>query len=328
VKYRPWGPIDWALSVGTAQQWRFIGALGTEERSLCSWSYFRGKELLTSELLVQVADVESVKYAQRIRDALNQRRAEFGSRGGAAGSIRELPLMAELFRIQEFAKLADDGSASIIFDITSLPKRFFFVVLRRLALSTSVKNLVVTYTSPAAYAEDGPLYENTQSWQTLPGFAGTSDDPEMWVVSIGFLVESLSSHLGANFTRPVKLLMPFPSPLGSLRRMWKSVESLQQNHPAQPFAEHRVDGLDMSAAFDRIGVLCRDARDRVAFAPFGPKPISAAMCLHSLYSHAAIHYAQPTIYHPDYSTGVLDGDAARAVVGYWIKHDGEMLYTA
>jgi hypothetical protein len=326
MKFRPWGAVDWVLSLGVAQRWRFIGALGTEERSLCGWSYLRTNGLTASELFLEVGDVESVKYAQRTRNALAARKSELVAHGGSLTAVRALPLMSELFRIQRFAKEADDGSDSVVLDITSFPKKFFFTILRQLVFSSSVKNLVLTYTSPAAYADDAPLYENIETWQTLPGFASPSSDPEMWIVSIGFLVESLRYHFGSNPNSPVKLLMPFPAPLGSVRRMWESVEGLRQNHVAARFSEHRVDGLDMSAAFDRIVILSKNLDDRVAFVPFGPKPISAAMCLHALHSSASVHYAQPTVYHPEYSRGVLDGDASRAIAAYWIKHDRELLY--
>lgn len=82
MKYRPWGSLDWALSLSSPKQWNFVGALGTEERSLCSWKYMRGRGLLSGELFAEILDVDSEKYRDRNDVALQTRRAEFAQSGG------------------------------------------------------------------------------------------------------------------------------------------------------------------------------------------------------------------------------------------------------
>ena len=82
----------------------------------------------------------------------------------------------------------------------------------------------------------------------------------------------------------------------------------------------------MSAAFDRIRQIAGNPGKPLAFAPFGPKPTSAAMCLYAMQRDSSVHYAQPTVYHPDYSRGVRNNDPAVAVSAYWVKHEGENLY--
>jgi hypothetical protein len=37
MRYRPWGTTDWVLSLSSPKEWNFVGAIATEERSLCSW---------------------------------------------------------------------------------------------------------------------------------------------------------------------------------------------------------------------------------------------------------------------------------------------------
>ena len=75
--------------------------------------------------------------------------------------VEKMELMAELFLVNAFALRAESDAMSVVLDITSFPKRFFFSILRRLANSPNVRNLLVTYTSPASYApEDEPLYED------------------------------------------------------------------------------------------------------------------------------------------------------------------------
>lgn len=327
MKYRPWGSVDWVLSLSSKKQWHFVGAIGTEERSLCCWSEMQRLGVIVGELFAEIHDVDSDKYRQRNHVALQNRRNLYFQNGGSQPAIHTFDLMTELFQISAFAKLAEAASESVVLDITSLPKRFFFQILKILATSTKVKNLLVTYTSPESYADDAPLYEDIEHWKMLPGFGGAGSKPELWVVSVGFLVESLRQYIGDNPQEKMKILIPFPAPLASLRRTWKSVAYLEQGHKSNRFDKYRVDTLDISAAFDRINSIAGKTPKQLAFAPFGPKPTSAAMCLYALQRNSSAHYPQPTIYHPDYSKGVRGNDASKAVSAYWIKHEGEFLYS-
>jgi len=182
----------------------------------------------------------------------------------------------------------------------------------------------VTYTSAHSYAEEA-LYEDTEPWRVLPGF-GSASKPELWIVSVGFLVESLTKYVGDNPAEKVILIIPFPAPLAVLRRTWKSVATLEQEHSDGRFVKYRVDTGDISAAFDRFCSLAGNPAKVIAFAPFGPKPTSAAMCLYACQRDCSIHYPQPTVYHPEYSLGIRNNDPASAVNAYWIKHEGEFLY--
>lgn len=325
MKYRPWGPLHWALPLSSPKQWKFVGAIGTEVRSLCCWTELRRLGVLSGELLAQILDVDSDKYRIRATAALETRRTEFARSGGSIDNIREIELMAESFKISALARECE--FQSVILDISSLPKRYFFLILQFLVRSTAVQNLIVTYTSPESYVEDAPLYEDIEEWKTLPGFGGRRANPDIWIVSIGFLVESLKKYVGGNPEEKMKLLIPFPAPLAALRRTWQSVASLEQGHIEGRFDKYRVDTFDMSAAFNRICSLAGgNPPKEIAFAPFGPKPTSAAMCLYALQTESSVHYPQPTIYHPDYSKGIKKNDPSTAISAYWIKHEGEFLY--
>ncbi|MCX7168083.1 MAG: hypothetical protein NTV11_17660 [Rhodocyclales bacterium] len=327
MKYRPWGSLDWALSLSSPKRWHFVGAIGTEERSLCGWTEMRRLGAVADELFAEIQDVDSEKYRDRTQVALQARRAEFTQNGGNLAKIRSFRLMVEWFQIAAFAREAEVASQSLVLDISSFPKRFFFPILRALVTSTNVLNLLVTYTSPASYADDAPLYENIEPWKTLPGFGGVSSKPELWIVSVGFLVESLRHYVGGNPEEKMKVLIPFPAPLAALRRTWQSVAELEKGHSDGRFDKYRVDPLDMSAAFDRIDSLAGNPPKNLAFAPFGPKPTSAAMCLYALQRESSVHYPQPTVYHPEYSTGIRNNDPTNAVSAYWVKHEGELLYS-
>lgn len=279
------------------------------------------------ESFAQIHDADSDKYRDQNQVALEKRREVFTENGGDLSAVSEMDLMAELFQIQDFYRKAVNTSSSVVLDITSFPKRFFFLLLQTLMKSDQVKNLLVTYSSPEAYAE-GALYEDFDAWKTMPGFGGEKTGRESLIVSIGFLVESLTGYLKNNPDHgKVKMLIPFPAPLDSLKRVWESVSKLDQERGnSNPFEKFRVEALDLSAAFDRIKSLASNSENPTAFAPFGPKPTSAAMCLYAIQKGSAIYYPQPTVYHPEYSIGIRGNDPANAISAYWIKHEGENLY--
>jgi len=312
--------------LSTPKSWHFVGALGTEERSLCARNLLRALGVLERESLAQVNDRQPNKFSNRTTAALDARMAEFRGNGGRPDSISEFSILEELFRIQGFAKEVIAQEQSIVLDITSLPKRFYFPILREFAKNKAVCNLVLTYTAPKSYAADGPLYEDCEIWRHLPGFLGSGADHKLWIVSVGFLVESLRRFLGDNPDLKLKVLVPFPAQLAILRRTWESVFELEKDPPGARFENIRVDTLDMSEAFERIVTLARNVADPPAFAPFGPKPISAAMCLYAIEHDCPVYYPQPTVYHPEYTKGIRESEPKRAVNAYWVKHDGENLY--
>lgn len=326
MKYRPWGPIDWTLSISGQKEWHFVGAIGTEERSLCSWKLMKGLGLLHGELFAQICDVESDKYRHQTHAALEARFNEFHHGGGDPSAVRIMDLMTEGFEIQNFSQEAVNTGSSVVLDITSMPKRYFFLLLQALTESADVKNLLVTYSTPATYA-DGALYEDVTPWKNLPGFGGEPSEQENLIVSIGFLVESLREYFSKSTNLgQVKMLIPFPAPLSALKRTWESIANIERERDNSPFEKYRIGTLDMSSAFDRIVSLASTSQTPTAFAPFGPKPTAAAMCLYAIQKQSAVYYPQPTVYRPDYSRGIRNDDPASAVSAYWIKHERENLY--
>ena len=327
MRYRPWGEVGWILSLCRPLRWSFVGALGTEERSLCSWRLFRSLHIVDNELLLQINDVDSEKYRVLSQDAFAARHEEFNNNGGDQSVVTTLDLMTELFQIQRLSLDILNMGTSIVLDITSLPKRFFFPILKTLLLNDRVQNLLLTYSSPASYA-DGALYEDIDTWKNLPGFGGVASNRENLIVSIGFLVESLKSYFADNPNHNhVKMLIPFPAPLSVLKRTWESVSNIESERGNESFDKIRVETRDMSTAFDQITALASRGQYPAAFAPFGPKPTSAAMCIYACQKESAVYYPQPTVYHPHYTVGIRNNNPPSAVTAYWVKHDGENLYS-
>jgi len=329
--YRPWGPIAWVLSISEKKQWSFVGCIGTEERSLACWAYLKSEDVLAKEKFTLISDRVPAYYQEQVELATKSRFFCFDSLGGNRNDIQNFDLLDGLAFIQIFvSNILSSGETSVVLDITSFPKRFWFPILKELLRNPQVENLVLTYTSPKSYApEDEPLYEDIiGDMQTpLPGFGSASVKPCVWVASVGFMVETLRGFVGSNQKESVKLLIPFPATTANLRRTWASIATLKGEHESNRFDEQRVDVQDISSAFDRIVSFAKNNENKIAFAPFGPKPISAAMCLFASQSdNATVHYPQPTIYHPEYTKGIFGDDPAKAVNAYWIKHDGENFY--
>lgn len=123
------------------------------------------------------------------------------------------------------------------------------------------------------------------------------------------------------------MLIPFPAPLSVLKRTWESVANIERERGTDAFEKYRVETLDISSAFDRIVSLSKNSQSPMAFAPFGPKTTSVAMCLYSIQRDSAVYYPQPTVYHPEYSKGIRNNAPESAVQAYWVKHDGYNFYT-
>ncbi len=118
--------------------------------------------------------------------------------------------------------------------------------------SPSVKDLVLTYTLPAGYAPDNEtLYEDIEVWRELPVLV-LRQPMKRWVVSVGFLVESLRNYLSSNPTEECECLSHFLRSLTSTRRTWEAVANLQQDHEDHRFEKFRVDPIDVSIALERI----------------------------------------------------------------------------
>ncbi|MCK4820522.1 hypothetical protein KA005_32455, partial [bacterium] len=188
--------MDWVLSLSDDKEWGFVGCHATEERSLCSWKLMKEISNLNNEYFLQVTDESSEKYAGQITEALVNRDQDFLANGGDIDLVDRVSLMSELFRINELSQKALNLGESIVLDVTSMPKRFFFPILKKLINSVQVQNLLVTYSSPSKYT-DGDLYEDIDSWKNLPGFGGATTERENLIVSIGFLVESLKSYFSS-----------------------------------------------------------------------------------------------------------------------------------
>ncbi len=128
-------------------------------------------------------------------------------------------------------------------------------------------------------------------------------------------------------------LQQIPGGMAALCRPWldygmpvDSVCYVESKSEAGKFQNFRLEAADLPGAFQHITQLASEVEMKPAFAPFGPKPTSAAMCLYASHHGCAVYYPQPRVYHPDYSQGVRKVDGRPGVSAYWIKHENRKLY--
>ena len=219
----------------------------------------------------------------------------------------------------------------VILDVSSMPKRFFFPILKiLLSRPDSVESLVVTYSAPEVYFE-GKLAENFDDWDHLPLFGISknygSDMPNLLLVGVGFEAYGLQEqveHAGTGL--PVKLLLPFPAPPEAFQRSWEMVRKLRKYSPDDNFELFRVEAKNVSDAFDRLVDITNNGAQNSVLAPFGPKPISVAMCIYAALTKSEVFYTQPTVYHPDYSSGISMVNGNPEIYAYCIRLDGKNFY--
>lgn len=325
--YRPWGPIDWLLRVSPRRPWKFLGALNTEDRSLSTWRLLSGAGYLAQSKLIRIENLTS-RFKEQADQMLAERCALFLAQGGREGDFSDHGLLEPYGEILDFCeRFTNEDDSSVVLDVSSMPKRFFYPILRVLFKSTRVSDLLVTYAIPKAYTNE-KLAINCDDWSHLPTFSGeySRDPTQMLIVNVGFEPMGLPDEIGVEDTRRIKLLFPFPAPPQSVRRAWGFVQTLQKRRNPNTFDLFRVNVKDVSDAFERLRSLTHNGRKKASLAPFGPKTISVAMCLFATLAGSEVSYTQPKVYHPQYSTGVAERNGQPEIYGYWIRMGGRSLY--
>lgn len=216
------------------------------------------------------------------------------------------------------------GSENLIIDISAFPKKFFFPIIKLILLNKNIKNIVVTYTTPQKYCEDD-LSWNPESWSHLPLFMPVQypEQPiDLAIVGVGFMPFALPKLLlGKYNATPVKFLFPFPPGPPNYQRTWEFVRKIEKSFNFKSTDNLiRVDSNNFPDAYNYLVSETDNGNKKAIFAPYGPKPISLAMCLYASKYNSPVYYTQPRDYNPEYSTGIKETFA------YCIKLNGVDLY--
>lgn len=334
---RPWGKPKWLLQMETlrASKWLLIGTISTQDRCL---SMLRHSE--HSFALCHAAFLEIVDELSEFHDESEARREKnkFLWQNAVAGYSNECHKYGLLDPLRRLQKLVDEWVSgefkkNVILDVSCLPERFFFPILRWLLASPDVENLVVTCMWPERYTEQDLAY-NAQDWAYIPTFGTPSEASaktvKRVVVGAGFLPFSLPDWLKKDYNDrsiEVSVLFPFPAPPTNVRRAWEFVRQIELDVNLRDERQlARVGVNDLAGCFDRIDNFTRGGSVCTVFAPYGPKAHSVAMCLQAIKMGAEVFYTQPTFYHPEYTTGIKLDEGVPDGFAYAVRINGKSLY--
>lgn len=210
-----------------------------------------------------------------------------------------------------------------VLDVSSMPKRFFCFLMKRIAAHPRIRNAVLTYTSvPATAYTMERLATNPLQCDHLPGFASGLDRVSGVAVSVGFEPLRFESLLDkfAHEVDPdsIRYIVPFP-PTGTLR-VYRTLM-----HVTRAKASGASGRIEVVSAFDaehvhRLVSSWHDELGTLALAPFGPKPHSIGLALAAIEHRLGLYYSQPRVYHPDYCTG------PGQTIAYVVKWEGMNCY--
>lgn len=327
INYRPWGDLRWVFSNLPNNKYYFVGCVSPEERCTAAFSELYGK--ITAQSFVEVIDPDP-DYAVETRLKRQHSLSELEKSGlSITGDVSKIDLLA---REEEICQWIESfvGRESLVLDISSLPKRFFFPAVRLLLKQDSIRDLIITYTLPNAY-HDGCIADRPEPWRALPLF-GPEEFPEekyeLALVGVGFLPFGLPDLIKSDFlgAKPF-LFFPFPATPSTYFKTWEFVRKIEDSLPLNANDQLlRVNGMDPSDTFDHICFLTEQNTKKALFAPYGPKPMSLGMAIYATLAESPVFYTQPRVYHPDYSSGIRYKNSHPEIYAYCLKLDGRCLF--
>ncbi|MBA2882082.1 hypothetical protein HNR65_002416 [Desulfosalsimonas propionicica] len=328
--WRPWGLLTWILNRLSIDQWNLIGSFSTEERGLKVLDILNSDRKLASYNLFFVKDPPSI-FTSDTNAQLKKQKRDLKSLGLLDFTkIHEYELFdrhSKLVKgIQNILSSFDDN---IIIDISALPKRFFFPIIRLAMEDRTKKNIIATYTRPNTYGQ--LLAQDPEPWSPIPLFGPTKyPEPKVRriIIAIGFSPLGLPDFLEQGYDQgTVNLLLPFPPGPPNFNRNWEFIRRLEKNLPSDVAPDPiRIHPWDLPECFDRLVNISDMGNDYTLLAPYGPKTVSLAMCLFAELNGFPVYYTQPKEYYPFYSEGVAEEDGEPQVFAYCLRIDGQDLY--
>lgn len=321
---KPWGHIDWILKWYPNKSWTIISGVSFEPRSSALIEHISTSSIVTTNTYAIRIDEAENEFTQEIQRKTDCSYAKFKN-----STNRIILERANLFESSDkwdymIKTIAKEGDQSVLFDISSLPKRVSLFIIKKLLRSNSIKDIVVCYTRAGEYRE-GALSFNERPPDTLPGFGSISSltRDKVFVVSVGYTRLHLRQVLQESSSQDIHFLMPFPPASPSFRRTWRFLKMLNEDiEPARPII-HRYHAMDMFATYQwLVGNI--SSEKLTTMLPLGPKPHSVAMALAQMKNEkcSQLVYPQPQIYYPDYSNGVhLGADGRPSIIAYGLRRD-------
>ena len=339
-KFRPWGRPSWLRSKYSEDKWSYIACHGTEKRSVKSIAH--SATASDEVFLIRIDD----PLLGQLDEQMDRKKAYYENLtiiiNRCPATINQIrkPLKASLDTIRKICDRAAAASENVVLDITSLPKRWFFPMVRFLVQNVAVKNLQVIYTKGDIHAET--LSENPETLRVLPTFMSENDrgDHDFAFVGVGFHPHRLMQLFGDDKAQSLQLLFPFPPGPPGIHRNWKFVQEVEMKvhkddsllEGSDPISYLHLDSVDVSQTFDAIKIVTEGGEKTSVMAPYGPKPFSLAMCLFAIASEQAgkvdvpVYYSQPQKYAIDYTSDVAVAHSALDSWAYAVKKSGKYIY--
>lgn len=334
--FKPWGNIDWMLGkMPHIPQWGYLGCVSPEDRSTITLEWLAAHDLLGACEMWKIDDEPRFfsPYEKRNREKYDQQIEKCASLGKAAEiNLPEFKLFdsdrVASDRFNSFVKRTD---GNIMFDISSMPKRWFFPIVRECLQNKGIRNLVITYTVAKTYSSIQG--EDPIGWRHIPSFGETAECTEKekyYIISAGFQPLSLPDWIEGFPDAELYIIFPFPSDVNGYHRVWDFIRAIETDGGKidSRYIEY-VSGHNLPLIYNSVSKLIAREKDKQpVFVPYGPKPISLAFSLLASQLQIPVGYTQPTYYNPDYSIGVdMCFNGEPRIITYLIKQDGKILYT-
>lgn len=321
---KPWGHIDWLLPFYGQKTWHLICSASFEKRSTTLPLHLGANGIISHSTIIRIDDPPH-ENTSKITELTNKSEltiTKFLKEPEKISSeLMALPtvwdnLLTEICSEQK----------SVIFDVTTLPKRTALFILRRLIENENVLDLIVCYSSAEGYTEK-PLAYDMKPPSPLPGFGKirSETDNNVVVMSVGYSTFNLGDLIEQEKSTDVHFLIPFPPASPSFRRNWKFLQKLVADAASTNHEIKRIHAYDMFQVYEWLVGQNWESRG-ITMLPLGPKPHSIAMALAQLQFNGwgEIVYPQPQRYDPDYSLGPkILADGKPEILAYGLRRDGK-----
>ena len=320
---KPWGPIDWLFPKIDVKEWNLIACASFEARSTAVAEWCVAHHVLPKKtLLFRIRDPQN-RFTEEI-ERLTNVNEEIWKKIFPKAILHTNALLAQTSTWNSVLNLELPDTDSVILDISTLPKRVFLFIAKRLLARKEVKNFVVCYSRAKTYPE-GPLTQDSNPIEPIPGYARVSDGAATsLVVGVGYVAFDINQLIEQVQAVHLHFLFPFPPGSPAFRRNWKLIRQLTPEAPIT-LEIQRIHAMDMFAALDWLRQIGADTDNQLDMVALGPKPHSLAMGLASLSvgETSQVMYSQPKIYHPNYSVGVAkDASGQPEIYAYCLRRNG------
>lgn len=334
--YRPWGQLQWLMEKLPIEDWSLLGTLSTEDRCTAAFTELAPK--ISQKTFLKILDPQMSPIDEFEKRFRKNKKVLSEAGLDQEKEIDDVELMETSDVIERrFKTFFDSATDNIILDISSMPKRWFFPIMRNLLKDDqNPKTIVVCYSVAQKYGND--LSSDLEALKALPTFDNDlpieDQEYDELIVGVGFAPLGLKELFGYDIDK-VRYLFPFPPGPPNYSRNWDFLRNLEDEFEERSRNVNTRWHINTYGIPDAFEAMCRATENgerTSALAPFGPKTHSLAMCLFALSVEKAkkvlvpVYYTQPQRYFPDYSEGIASINGQPDVKAYCIRLNGRNLY--